>query len=315
MKKINRIFRATKKDGSFQNVLSKLPENPNDYSGIFTDIDKVLIDRVLKGLSECDEDMHPAMFIPLSYFFLKSPAQAKEEFDMPMGAGTLLEKFIQESFNNVEQWLYWNEELSNELFALCSGVQRKNVNAQSIEMSNVYITPQIEEDFLKRAGDNNISRIKRIKVLAAIHILLLKQPLNDSMESADAKLSAYFMFLFCRSLAQFSANRVVDIGLSLLKSTRKGGGEERDRKGLLTFIADYHAKFQGKTDEELWGIIKANMQQKKFAKPCPGYSVTFYDDYVNQGKRSGTLIQKNKEGVEYPIQYKAFTAIRGELRK
>lgn len=316
MKIINKIFRATKKDGSLEKVMSKLPENPDGYSGVFTNLDQSFMDRALKGLSECDEDMHPAMFIPMSYFFIKTPMRAKEELDIEIQQGkTLFDKFVQESFDGVQQWVYWNSDLANELFDLCPGVEKISIDSESIRVDKLYITPQIEDNFLNNSNGDNAYKIKRMKMLAAVNILLLQEPLKATIHKNDASLSAYYMFLFCRSLSQFSANRVVDIGLSTLEAARKGGRAARDRKGLQTFVADYHSRFPSKTDRELWGIIKSEMSQKKFAKPCPGYSITFCNDYVNEDILSGTLIQKNEAGLEYPIQFKAVTAMRGQLRK
>ncbi len=314
MKEINHIFRATKKDGPLEKVLAKLPENPNGYSSIFTNFDKKFADRVLEGLSECDEDLHPAMFIPLSYIFLTTPAKAKEELDEPCAEGTLFDKFCREFLENAQQWLYWNADLVDKLLQLCHGIEKTPLSKTVNRIDNLYITPQIEKDFVQAAGKDNLLRIKHIKVLAAITALLVQAPLQKAIEKADAKLSAYFMFWFTRAMAQFSANRVVDIGLSSLRRSRKGGGVTEDRAGLQAFIKKYHDKYPTETNEKLWGIIKNVFQEKKFEKPLPGYSITFYEDSVNPDSKSGELIQKNANDDKHSIQYSAFTTMRGELR-
>lgn len=148
MKIINKIFRATKKDGSLEKVLTKLPENPNGYSGIVTNIDQSFMDRTLKGLSECDEDMHPTMFVPLSFFFLKTPMDAKDIFDRQIGEETFLSRFLREFIDGVQDWVYWNDDLANELYDLCDGVVKTRINETYTLVKNINITPEIEDKFL-----------------------------------------------------------------------------------------------------------------------------------------------------------------------
>ena len=76
MKKINKTYLATKKDNSIEKIMAELPGNPGDYSAIFTSLEQKLAEKALKALSETDEDAHPAMFIPLSFFFRKPPFEA-----------------------------------------------------------------------------------------------------------------------------------------------------------------------------------------------------------------------------------------------
>ena len=73
MKKINNIYLATEKDGSIEKNMVELPENPGGYSAIFASFPpdfegKKFLEKALKTLSETEEDVHPAMFIPLSFF-------------------------------------------------------------------------------------------------------------------------------------------------------------------------------------------------------------------------------------------------------
>ena len=313
MKKINHFYRRTKRDGSFEKAYSKLPDSPEGYSAIFSNFDPEDVDKILKAMSECGEDTHPTMYIPLSYIFFTTPAKAKAELDKDTIDGNALERFLCKILADVQEWVYLNKDLADELFELCGGVVKKPLQGDSFEVSNIVITPIIEDRFVGAAQDD-YERLKRIKFLAAMNLFLVYSPLQQAKNDGNAELSAYFMFHFMRSLAQFAANRCVYIGLSQLSKTREGGGHTEDRVGLLTLIEKYHVKYPTETNEKLWGIIKKDLQDKKFLKPAKGYSVRFYEDYVNITTTSGTLIQTNKAGEEYPIQYKAFTSARGKLR-
>ena len=64
MKKINNIYLAMEKNGSIEKNMAEPPENPGGDSAIFTSLDPKFAEKVLKPLSETEESVHPAMFIP-----------------------------------------------------------------------------------------------------------------------------------------------------------------------------------------------------------------------------------------------------------
>jgi hypothetical protein len=311
MKKINNIFKATKRDGTIEKILSKLPENPAGYSAILADLDKKLVNKGVSALSECDEDFHPAMHIPTTFFFKMTPMQAKAEFDFRMDEEiSLLQKFIEDFFSQVRDWTFLNDELLQELVKLCDGTREDN-----IKVDNLHITPEIEKAFVALAKkDDRQDRLKRIKFLAAINLLLVFPSYTQAAQEGDIPLSSYFMFLMTRSMAQFAANKAVDDGLDAQNKRRKGGEHPVDREGLLALIRGFNQKHPNATEEGLWIKIRDFLIIKKRYKPCVGYSVKFEIEPTDMEDTGGTLLQTASDKKTHPMQFQAFRRLLSEIR-
>lgn len=314
MKKINNIYLATEKDGSIEKNMAELPENPGGYSAIFTSLDPKFAEKVLKSLSETEESVHPAMFIPLAFIFQHPPFKVSEDLRKETGGKSLLQRMIADFLEHTQEWLYANGPLTMELLELCPNLQKDRLDKQQTAIRNIHITPDIEKTYLERAKDRQ-DTIKRTKILAALNALLTHQLLSDAVNKEKAVEAAEYMFLFTRSMAQFAANKAVEDGLTRQDNRRKGGEREADRTGLLALVKRYHEKNPQVTNSELWKLIKKDLLQRKNVKPCKGYSVRFYDEHTDISDSSGLLIQKKSKGKEYSIGFEAFRNIRSEVRK
>lgn len=314
MKKISNIYLATEKDGSIEKNMAELPENPGGYSAIFTSLDQKFAEKVLKSLSETEESVHPAMFIPLAFIFRHPPFKVSEDLRKETGGKSLLQRMIADFLEHTQEWLYANEPLTIELLELCPNLQKDRLDKQQTAIRNIHITPDIEKTYLERAKDRQ-DTIKRTKILAALNALLTHQLLSEAVNKEKAAEAAEYMFLFTRSMAQFAANKAVEDGLTRQDNRRKGGEREADRAGLLALVKRYHEKNPQVTDSELWKLIKKDLLQRKNVKPCKGYSVRFYDEHTDTSDSSGLLIQKKSKGKEYSIGFEAFRNIRSEVRK
>lgn len=250
MKKINKIYLATKKDNSIEKMMAELPGNPGEYSAIFTSLEQKFAEKALKALSETEEDAHPAMFIPLSFFFRKLPFEATQELQEEIKGRKLYETVIADFLMDMREWLFANELLTLELFSLCPELQKEDLGNQQTIIRNIRITPEIENIFLERA-ENRQERIKRTKILAGVNALFMHRLLVAAVDQGHAQATAEYMFLFTRSMAQFAADKSVDDGLSRQASRRKGGEKEADRMGLLALVQRYHEKNSELSDLEL----------------------------------------------------------------
>ena len=294
--------------------MAELPENPGGYSAILTSIDTKSVEKLLKSLSETEESVHPAMFIPLVFIFQSLPFKVSEDLRKETGDKSLLQRMIADFLEHTQEWLSANECLLMELLELCPDLKKDRLVQGQTLIRNIYITPEIEEIYCERAKDRQ-DTIKRTKILAAVNALLTHQLLSDAVNKGKAVESAEFMFFFTRSMAQFAANKAVEDGLARQDSRRKGGEKEADRTGLIALVQCYHEKNSKLSDLELWKLIKKDLLQKKYIKPCKEYSVRFYDEHTDTSDSSGLLIQKKSKGKEYPIGFEAFRSIRREVRK
>ncbi len=314
MKKINNVYFATEKDGSFEKNMAELPGNPNEYSAILTSIDTKFVEKLLKSLSETEESVHPAMSIPLTFIFRSLPFKVSEDLRKKTGDKSLLQRMIADFLEHTQEWLHANEGLFMELLELCPDLQKDRLDQHQMVIRNIHITPDIEETYREQAKDRQ-DTIKRIKILAAVNALLTHQLLSDAVNKGKAVESAELMFLFTCSMAQFAASKAVEDGLAQQDSRRKGGEKEADRTGLVALVQRYHGRNSELSDFELWKLIKKELLQKKYMNPCTGYSVRFYDEHTDTSYNSGLLIQKKSKGKEYSIGFEAFRSLRREMRK
>lgn len=106
MKKINNIYLATEKDGSIEKNMAELPENLGGYSAILTSLDKKFVEKALNSLSETEESVHPAMFIPLAFIFQHPPFKISENLRKERGGKSLLQRMIADFLEHTQKWLY-----------------------------------------------------------------------------------------------------------------------------------------------------------------------------------------------------------------
>ena len=141
MKKINNIYLATEKDGSIEKNMAELPENPGGYSAIFTSLDQKFAEKVLKSLSETEEIVHPAMFIPLAFIFQHPPFKVSEDLRKETGGKSLLQRMIADFLEHTQEWLYANGPLTMDLLELCPNLQKDQLDKQQTAIRNIHITP------------------------------------------------------------------------------------------------------------------------------------------------------------------------------
>lgn len=291
MKKINNAYLATAKDGSLEKIMAELPDNSGGYAGFFTDLDPKFIEKALKNLSETEENIHPAMLIPLAFIFQNPLFQISKDLREVAGGKSLQERMIDDFLTHTQEWLYANEVMTMELYDFCPDIEKIPLDETHTIVKNIYITPEIEKNYLELAVDRQ-DRIKRTKILAAVNALLTHRLLSDAISQENAKEAAEYMFLFTRSMVQFAANKAVDDGLSRQEARRKGGEREADRTGLLRLIRKYHAHNPTATDAELWKIITHDLLHK---------SVRFEFEPTDDRITGGSMIQKKSGGEEYPM--------------
>ena len=316
MRRVNNVIKTTKRDGSIEKIVSKLPDSPADYSAIFASVDKKLIDKGIQSLSECDEDFHPAMLIPTAFFFKKTPAKALADFDTRFDDGSsFFEIFIENFFSQVQQWILLNTPLLQEIIELCGGEVTPDTEIVITVLNSLHITPEIEDKFVALAKTNDRqNRLKRIKFLAAVNLLFVFSSYNHAVQKGDNLAASFFMFFMARSMAQFAANKAVEDGLEAQEKTRKGGEHIVDREGLLTIIRDFKNKYPESDARGLWKIIHNFLIKNKKYKLVSGHSVRFEIEPTDTEDTGGRLIQTNPDKKTYSMQFQAFRKAFTEIR-
>jgi len=306
MKEINNVFLATNKDGSAEEILKKLPPRGAGYSAIFGDIPAKDIEKTLKMLSETDEDLHPAMFIPMGFFYDMTPNAIMDFFiNKNANEQQYFDRFIRESVEQVTGWLFNNRKIINKLITYCKDIYIDDLSEDRFELENYKMTPEIEKIFIEDAFDNK-DRQKRIKLLAALDVLHRHQDMRTFLEKNETFLAALFMFLFTRSLAQFAVQRTVMDG----RGVQKGRRNKRpvQKTGFEALKKHFKETYPAASAAMLWRLIKRDLKGKPFT--YGGYTVEYRPEVTDSRETSGQLVQTKEDGKERALQYEAFRKIK-----
>jgi hypothetical protein len=307
------LYRNTHNESDRVKLLSDMLESFNECIAVFSSLPVKTVEVMMKKISDQEENQHPAMYIPLGFIFTTPPFKASEVLTAELDGGPYYKKMFDDFIIQSKEWLSSNNDMTMELFQLCSNTRPDPSDPRRTIAENVKITAGIENFYLAKARDNQ-DYLKRIKILAAVNAEISHIMLNMALRSGDVAATAAYMFLFTRSMAQFAANKAVDAGLRRHASQKEGGEKTLDRSGLLALIRKYHFRNPQSTDKKLWEAIKNDLK-KKNARPRKGYSVQFYDEPTDSGDTAGELIQKNPEGLTLSIKFETFTEYRKEARK
>ena len=294
-------------------ILSDLLEPLNECIAIFSSFPLKKIESMMKKISEQEEIQHASMRIPLGFIFTTPPFKASEILTSEFNGEPYYSKVFKDFITQSNEWLSSNNDMTMELLKLSSNVRIAPLDSRRIIAENVNITTEIESFYLGKARSNQ-DYLKRVKVLAAINAQISYNMLNLALESGNAAVTATYTLLLTRSMAQFAANKAVEAGLRTRSKQKKGGEKTIDRTGLWTLIHKYDLRYPQSTDKKLWEIIKNDLKEKN-ARPCKGYSVRFYNEPTDSRDTAGELIQRNPEGLEFPIKFDTFTSYRKEAHK
>jgi len=306
MKKINNVYLATKKDGSTEEILKKLPPRQAGYSAVFTNLPPKDAEKNLKMLSGIDEDLHPTMLIPLLLFFTMTPKEAtgmlidrNEKYQMKF------DRFINSAILQIIDWLNYNKIMIADLLAYCDGIYIEDIGDDWFKINNYKTDAKIEKSYLDDAI-NAKDKTKRMKIIAGLDLLCHHQDMLMAMEKNYASDAVMFTFLFARSLAQFAAVGTEKDGRDVQRGRRNQ--KAKNRPGLTALRRTYKERYPKASEAMLWKFVKRDLIKEPFQHG--EYTVEYTPEPTGTKETAGWLKHIDENGDESSIQYETFRKIK-----
>ncbi len=322
-KKINNIL-LTDNTGIFSDVLQQLLVG--DGFVALSNIDRDVLIKNLKKLSDCEEMTNPSMLPILDLFLVRLPSEAIDILDSyPSSNNMPTFDLFYDFYWNMQQWIRLPENID-----LLLGLN-KTISEQAHKYNEIQYLQQIERNFIEEAGGKykNKEKMRRLKILSArqAHIFFcsIKEFLEKCRQSDELRLrqddpclmdvvrSTMRLTTFAiRSMIQFSACYVAHDGIN--RQQGRKNQPDADKKGLEELTKSIIASHPRASQPELWNAVRRKLNKEKVFE-FEDYTVEFRQDPADYRKVPGTLFQKDISGKEYPIGFSAFKNIVSNLKK
>jgi len=276
------------------------------------------ISRMRAEAFSFNEYIQPSMLKISNLVYDMTPCQSISHI-MSMRSGNVvgLNAQLKEMLDGVNSWLSENRA-HLEIFArFVNGLKIINIDQCTIGIDGLlHINLEDEQRYLDNADDEEEKRM-RLKILAAIGVIIQNEYLKSSTESNDAAAVGWHMFFLFRSFVQFASCATHRRGLSHSQRSKKGGEATKSREGYFALIKRVCPSLLDENISALiaWKRVISMLRNKKRAISCNGSKFYIEEDEANAGFEHVALREVRNGHSYIPIKFHTFRSIYGQVKK
>ena len=157
-------------------------------------------------------------------------------------------------------------------------------------------------------GKNKEDKARRMKVLAARHLIDIHNGIHEVLQDKDHKTREnlpYLFALYALSLAKFAGENAVRDGIEIQRGRRNQAKSRTDKQGIIVLRKHFTKQDKKQTDPQLWEAIKDAIDDEGSLE-IKGYTFEFIPDYVENDIKKGRIKQTDSDGNEYLFSFDVF---------